>query len=202
MNLFSQAIKVMRLFGVDDALIGDLLEHDRRSTLWLWRQAAGAIVVAVGADFRAHWVIALRAIVVGMVLWMFALPLAFVLWRHLGFPFISVAVAIGFTHPGVNAVSVALMASGLPSVIGIGWVIARFHRTRTPMPIAAFLVAVWLRWIPGYSRQVSNAITDSRFRPYLATQTLSIVAFSIAVLAGGLWEVHRLHGWRMQARRP
>src|SRR5262249_27648334 len=153
-------------------------------------------IVAIGADFRAHWVIALRAIVVGMMMWTLALPLAFVLWRHLGFPFISVAVAMGFTHPGVHAASVGLLILGMPSVLFIGLVIARFHRTRTPMPIAAFLIAVWLGWVPDSSRQVSNAIADPRFRPYLATQTLSIVAFSMAVLAGGLWEVHRLRTHR------
>src|SRR4029077_17172351 len=80
MTLSTSAIRVMKRFGVDEALIGDLHEQVERSTLWLWRQAAGAILVAIFVDFRVHWILAARAIVVGMLLWTVALPLAFGLW--------------------------------------------------------------------------------------------------------------------------
>jgi hypothetical protein len=190
MSLSASAIRVMKLFGVDEALIGDLHEQVGRSTFWLWRQAAGAIVVAIGVDLRLHWVLAARAIFVGMLLWKLFLPLGFALWRYAGGPFASVAALMGFTHPGTQA-AVATMVLGLPATLCIGWVIARFHRTRTPMPIIAFLIAVWLLWMPQYSRQVSNAIGDPRFLPYLFTQTLSIFAFSLSVLAGGLWRAQQ-----------
>jgi hypothetical protein len=187
MNPSALAIWLMTRFRIEDTLVGDLQEQAGRSTLWLWRQAAGAILVAIWQDFRVHWILAARAIFVGMVVWRVLLPLGFSLWRYLGGPFASVAALMGFTHPGIHATTVAMMILGLPSTFCIGWVIARFHRTRTPMPVIAFLIAVWLLWIPQYSRQVSNAIGDPRFRPYLLTQTLSICGFSLGVMAGGLW---------------
>jgi hypothetical protein len=193
MSVSASAIQVMKLFGVDEALIGDLHEQRARSTFWQWQQAGGAILVAICADFRIHWILAARAVFVGMVLWTIALPLAFGVWRFLGGPFASVATMMGFTHPGIHATTVAMMALGLPAMLGIGWAIARLHRTRTPMPVIAFLIVVLVGWIPQYSRQVSNAIGDPRFRPYLFTQTLSIVVFSLSVLAGGLWKASRAH---------
>ena len=163
------AIWLMTRFGVGDAIVGDIQEHGEHSSMWLWWQAIGAIVVAVRKDFSTHWIVAIRAIIFGMVVWKFL------------FPYIGVVV------PGIHVTTVASMFLGLPATVCLGWAIARLHPTRTPMPVMAFLTAVCLTWHFPYARQFSNVIGDSRFRPYLFTQTLSICIFMVGVLSGGLW---------------
>ena len=79
------------------------------------------------------------------------------------------------------------MLLALPGSFSIGWSIARFHRSRTPAPVLTFLLVMWCLAIPAVSRQVGNALGDPRFHPYLAIQLTGIFAFSISVMAGGLW---------------
>ena len=56
--------------GVDDALIGDLVEqrHAGRSRAWLWRQAAGAIVAALVRDAAVQPLRTAAAVIVALVL--------------------------------------------------------------------------------------------------------------------------------------
>ncbi|HEX7793902.1 MAG TPA: hypothetical protein VF456_06100 [Vicinamibacterales bacterium] len=178
----------MMRFGVEDSLIGDIQEMaSRSSVLWVWRQAAGAIVVGIRKDFQAHWVLAIRAAVFGMFVWKLLFPtVSTVLW-HFTTGFSGLGLLIGLTHPDIHAATVLTMLLGVPAMVCLGWAIGRLHPTRTPMPVLAFLVAVYATWIFPYSRQLSNAIGDSRFRPYLFTQTLSVCIFTLGVLAGGIW---------------
>lgn len=52
----------------DDAVAGDLLEEyrERRSPTWYWRQVLTIIGIEVLKDLRNHWVLALRALAVGV----------------------------------------------------------------------------------------------------------------------------------------
>lgn len=52
----------------NDALAGDLLEdfQQRRSVAWYWRQVFAAILVGFVRDVRNHWVLAIRAAVIGL----------------------------------------------------------------------------------------------------------------------------------------
>jgi len=188
MTPLALAIWMMTRFGVEDSLIGDIQEMaSRSSTLGVWLQATGAIVVGIRKDFAAHWVLAIRAAVFGMFVWKLLFPtVSTVLW-HFTTGFIGVGLLIGLTHPDIHAATVLTMLLGVPAMVGLGWAIGRLHPTRTPMPVMAFLVAVYATWIFPYSRQLSNAIGDSRFRPYLFTQTLSVCIFTLGVLAGGIW---------------
>jgi hypothetical protein len=55
-------------FNTDEALTGDLLEEfsQGRSAAWYWRQVLTAIVVGYGKEVRVHWVLAIRAVVIGL----------------------------------------------------------------------------------------------------------------------------------------
>jgi hypothetical protein len=183
-------IQLMILCGVEDALIGDIHEQGGRAA-WLWTQAVGAIVGAIRKDFAAHWVLALRAVLFGMIVWQFAFRvLSVVFWRSVG-GFYGLAALIGLAHPGLHATAIATMFLALPVTACLGWTITRLHPTPTPMPVIAFVFVVCLFLIPSYARQLSNAIGDTRFRPYLFTQTLSVCAFTLSVFAGGLWPLRR-----------
>ncbi len=58
---------LLNRFGVDQALIGDLIEEHRtgRTAPWLWRQTLVAVVKTVTINARHHYWLGLRAMVIG-----------------------------------------------------------------------------------------------------------------------------------------
>jgi hypothetical protein len=58
----------VRFTDTHEALAGDLLEDftQGRSVTWYWRQVLEAIVVGYGKEVRIHWVLAIRAALVGL----------------------------------------------------------------------------------------------------------------------------------------
>src|SRR5436190_23901141 len=58
---------ILKQFGVNAALVGDLAEEFRgqRSATWYWRQVVVAVLVATANDVTAHKVAALRDIAIG-----------------------------------------------------------------------------------------------------------------------------------------
>jgi hypothetical protein len=75
----ARAVVVMERFGVDGALIGDLVEQHRagRPALWLWRQTVMAVAARVAATVRSDPTIVGVSAVVGAA----ALALPYV-WMH------------------------------------------------------------------------------------------------------------------------
>ena len=59
----------IRFSNTDDSLMGDLHEEfsQRRSAAWYWRQVLVAILVGFGKELRIHWVLAIRAAMIGLV---------------------------------------------------------------------------------------------------------------------------------------
>ena len=123
------------------------------------------------------------------------------LWDQVNMPFSQMMFAIGVRYLPFPAAA-ANMLLAIPASFCVGWLIARLHPTRTPAPVLAFLVATWCFASPAYARQVSNALGDPRFRPFLAVQLIGICAFSVSVLAGGLCR-HRgyFFPWKMKSCR-
>ncbi len=62
-------MKLLERFGVDPALVGDLIERRGAgaSVVWFWRQAVLAIAIKITRDITNHWLLALRALVVGAI---------------------------------------------------------------------------------------------------------------------------------------
>ena len=58
----------IRFSNTDEALAGDLLEEFTRgrSAAWYWRQVLLAIVVGFGKEVRIHWILAIRATMIGL----------------------------------------------------------------------------------------------------------------------------------------
>lgn len=59
----------IRFSSTDEALAGDLLEQftQGRSAAWYWRQVLLAIAVGFGKEVRIHWILAIRATLIGLV---------------------------------------------------------------------------------------------------------------------------------------
>jgi hypothetical protein len=58
----------IRFSNTDEALAGDLLEEftQGRSGAWYWRQVLLAIVVGFGKEVRIHWILTIRATIIGL----------------------------------------------------------------------------------------------------------------------------------------
>jgi hypothetical protein len=61
-------LKHVRFINTDEAIAGDLLEEftQGRSAAWYCRQVLLAIVVGFGKEVRVHWILAIRATIVGL----------------------------------------------------------------------------------------------------------------------------------------
>jgi len=71
MRSSSFAVWLLDRFGIDESVTGDLVEQRARgrSHVWFWRQALGAIVVAVYRDCRTNPVLVARSMLLGLVAW-------------------------------------------------------------------------------------------------------------------------------------
>ena len=80
------ATALLRMFGADSALAGDLAEHyeSGKSRWWYWRQVIGIIAASILTEVRRHPVITMRAIALGFaftwVIWH-----AYVMWAVLNY---------------------------------------------------------------------------------------------------------------------
>jgi hypothetical protein len=75
---------LLKRFGVDDALIGDLTEeYGRRSAVWYYRQVLVAIIGSVLRAIREHRLLAARAVVTGLVVQALLSSGQWIIWGHL-----------------------------------------------------------------------------------------------------------------------
>jgi hypothetical protein len=158
-----------RLFPGQDheALLGDLNEESQRgrSRLWYFAQIVAAIVVGSWKDSRAHWVLALRAIAVGVAVLAMAGLLR--LWDRLAY--FQVELIYGLSNRPHHWLGIVgphtLVFSGLMSVVlfaASGWVIARqdrAHGIALVVPFTAVMAALALTdflrqtpLMPGWTR--------------------------------------------------
>jgi len=173
---------------MNDCLIGDLMEEysNGRSNAWYWKQVLMAVAIAFYREISAHKLLAVRAVLVGYVFAevacsMLELPLFNLLKR---FAFGSGLVAgtrwaHGYIYPW--AVITCLGAAG------IGWVVARLHRSHQPAMVFAYAVAQLLLGLPELCRLLVNALDDTRF---LFSLLAFVVVFALSIvgtLLGGFW---------------
>ena len=145
------AIWLMERGGVAAVLIGDLVEASaRHRSVWLWWQASGAIAGALARDISAHPVVALRAVSLGLVLLATCQPPMEWLWRQLNLPFSLAVVHFGLEHQIALTASIVRSMLFMPTSFGIGWLVARLHRSRTPAMVLGFLMVTWCLSIPHF----------------------------------------------------
>jgi hypothetical protein len=154
------------------------------SRAWYWKQVLAAIMVNFRQEIMAHPVLALRAIAVGMSTWFLyrygvaprlLTPIARRFLQPSGFPFSPWALTWWIVSLTVSAAS--------------GWIIARLHRPHRigmVLVFAAFSFILQLQRLPWIWFHGANALTNTRFLPYLLYDLAALILPSLAILFGGL----------------
>jgi hypothetical protein len=143
----------VRFSDTDEALAGDLLEEftQGRSAAWYWRQVLVAIVVGYGKEVRIHWVLAIRAALIGLAVstGVSILLLSLIVIMHKD----------GLMHSIPRGVPWAL-TSFLSGIVS-GWLVAFLHPKNRGVMLVTFAGAL-LIWssmgrgvIPGSQRLLS-----------------------------------------------
>ncbi len=163
----------------NDALAGDLMEEFQRrpSRLWFWRQAFAAVLVSWWADVRAHRLLTLRAVAMGLsAIWLYSRyvlsPVAHVdewLFR-LGL----IDHFVSWPHPVMGWMATML------GTCGAFWLVGRRHRPS--MVVVLFVSLLLLVDVP---RLVLGIYTAG---PQATQGALFVlVIFRLPMLIAGLW---------------
>jgi hypothetical protein len=184
------ALTVLDRFGVDAALVGDVIEQrEQHGRLWLWRQVAVALAAGLMDDVRRH-PLAAALTVAGA----FASRLAMTsIWRPIE-PSLDMYIAgvivehIQLSRPTLIAlVGPATALMNVPIWCATGWL---FSRLRRPRLLLLFCVSVWALLLAGDVRQLAHAAANPGFAPYriahVGIMLFWLLAFTISTLAGGL----------------
>lgn len=187
-NLATWLLKNFGTCRMNDCLIGDLLEEygSGRSDAWYWKQVLMAVAIAFYREISAHKLLAVRAVLVGHVFAevaysMLELPLFNLLSR---FAFGSGLVAgtwwmHGYIYPWA--------AIACLSAAGIGWVVARLHRSYQRAMVFVYAVAQLLFGLPEFCRLLINTLDDTRFLFSLLAFVIVFALSIVSTLLGGFW---------------
>jgi hypothetical protein len=144
-----------------EVIAGDLSEqYAERSRSWYWRQVAYAIVIGGVQHLRQHWVLALRAILIGSAV----MAIASVVMANLAYWILPPVLPAPISP---SSFPVLLLLIGVPAVAA-GAAIARLHRPHAaPFAMAFAMVAVQFELLPRLVFLIRNSIEHERFLPYL-----------------------------------
>ena len=160
----------LRFSNTDEVLAGDLLEDFQhgRSVAWYWRQVFAAILVGFIREVRHHWVLAIRAAVIGLTLNCGVLVLVHDLLATL---YQRQILDLTFLPPLASWI-VTSFFSGLVS----GWMVAllhRKHRDAMLLTLAGALL-IWASMMRGV------LLTPRPLRQFL----MEAFTFYVSALAG------------------
>jgi len=183
MNSPDRAVRLLARIGVDDALIGDVIEQRNagRSGAWLCVQGVAAVVTSVLADVRRHPVRAVAVVLCGLVLREAHRALWSVLWHYANLG-MARTLPLGFMPLGVTLSWLDLLMA-IPGWMVMGWLLARLSG---PTLVVAYIVVSAILIAPDLWRQASNALDDVPFRPYFYIATARETLFTLNVMIGAL----------------
>jgi hypothetical protein len=187
-------MRLLQRFGVDDALIGDLVEQRQagRSRVWLWWQLLVAVLAVVARD------IAMQPIrfAIGLLLAGLLRYVTIGAWGAYE-PWIDMTIArlfldaVPLNRPpllvAVACVNAILLA---PVWVAIGFVVARVSRGAIPV----FLALAVALLAPGVVRQLAHTISSDVVRwllpVQLATFATTIGGFVVSAATGATIALH------------
>lgn len=174
--LATWVLEHIRFSNTNEALAGDLLEDFQhgRSVAWYWRQVLAAILVGFGTEVRQHWVLAVRAVVIGLAVNFAALVLSHEVLVKL----YRERVLHPWFFPSLAAWIVESFFSGFVS----GWTVALLHRKHRDAMLLTWSGAllVWASMLRGV------LLTPRPFRQFLMESCTFYVSALAGVFIGGL----------------
>jgi hypothetical protein len=172
-----------------DALAGDLIEQYRqgRSRAWYWWQVLVAIVVATIREVRLHWIIAIRALVIG---WGVLIGLAAFIAPHVvapAFRFLNnrgLMMSQWRVHYYWDLMWAIDCAEGLIA----GWIVGRAHRRHQAPTVLVCAASVLLAALPGLFSDVVNVVQDpAAWNFALSVHVTTLLITGLSIVIGGLW---------------
>lgn len=179
---------LMRRFGVDDALLGDLVEqrHAGRSRTWLWRQLLVALLAVMVGEIAAHPIRSTTTLLL-------AVALRYMTIYAWGAYAPSVDMAIGGVLLDAFPLSrpILLIVVGCANAIllapvwfGIGFIVSRMSRAALLLFVAVAVMVL----LPGVARQIAHTVYSDMIRWLLPVQlalfAMSIGSFALFTLLG------------------
>jgi hypothetical protein len=170
-----------------DCIEGDLMEayQSGRSRAWYWKEVLAAIVIGFYDEIVTHPLLALRALSVGWAT-LFLYSYGFEL---LSVPLVKRSVAFS-GYPFFLLFGLTLSLCGLFGCAASGWLVARLHRSQRVAMVLLFSASLFifqLQALPGIWRQTVDALTNTRFLPYLMIGLERQFLWPALILFGGLW---------------
>jgi hypothetical protein len=177
---------LLERLGVDSAIAGDLIEEyaSGRSRVWLVWQAFGAVTVATVRQISQHKVLAVRAVIVGLIAMYGVSDLVITPLRH---AIQNTLEAHGFAgswlwfffEPYVLFPMLAML-SGLAA----GWITGGLHRPYAVPLVGGLAVTVALLNSHEIARLFLNSLTNVRFVPYLCRQLFDVGVLGMGLVVG------------------
>jgi hypothetical protein len=184
-------------------LIGDLTEQfaHGRSSLWYYRQAAGALAIHLLRAPRKHARSFLTAIFVGCAfdwLWHWAASLAlqplYRSLRHVNLYPWTFEALVSF------AALLAYAASNGALVFLSVWIVRRIHRAHQRALLVVFVVALVALRVPRITQLAIERASDARVAASLNIEVVMTALQAIFTLVAGLWAL-RTQRFAEMARR-
>jgi hypothetical protein len=199
----ARAIVVMERFGVDESLIGDLVEQHRagRPAVWLWRQTVMAVAARVASTVASDPIVVGVAAVVGAV----ALALPY-MWMHVVVHYVvmldmawyprSIDWLARSSPPAIWPVVVFLhpwawsYMAGWCALLGVvAWCLVRLWPNHATLILAVFLLSNVTQSLPSlgrsfldWSHQPTNPMMISHVLSYAC---FVFVAIPLSIHVGG-----------------
>ena len=193
------AIWLLQRFGVNESVIGDLIERyeHRPSSLWFWRQALSTIIACLIRGVRIHKLLTFRAVLVGTLAvwafsWLTAAPLHWLIKAFQGWTVEHNADALRIFVFESNRWLLRLPGA-LPWALA-GGTIARLHR-HNGLTMVVALISSWFLYVlivilRGFLVSPSGSLTIAAATDFLATVTPRFLFFATFTFAGGLLAAH------------
>jgi hypothetical protein len=185
------ATSLLKMFGADSALVGDLGEgyESGKSRWWYWQQVLAIIAASTETEVRRHPIITMRAIAFGFaftwVIWH-----AYVMWAVLNYDEVLFRTGLlpwfythGLAVPRTAIFPATVLLYGLS-----GWIVGRTSRDSAAVVLVYAGVGELLFFADfGMWRFIYDPL------PYSVMAILTITVRPIPALLGGLWAVSQRH---------
>ena len=188
-------------FGVNESVVGDLVERFQRrpSSVWFWRQTLRTIVACLIREVRTHKLLTFRAVLLGsLAVWCFSwLAAPPSLWMVKEFRTWTVEHNADALRIFVFEWNRWLLR--VPGVLPwalAGWTIARFHR-QNGLTMVVALISFWFVFLLSVILRgflVGIITTSATANAFLATVIPRFLTFAAFTLIGGLAGARPIRG--------